>query len=441
MEWGAMKSIPRQKDELIQVPGSDLLPHVTKSLDKNGVQYVHPTAKNFFLTNGARFYEDVQDRWEYSTPEDTSFIGTTANEFASESILQDMASSYADFNDGERISLSKRVIDDDSVGCGYHASYCLDAERTEISPDSLTLYGVFAATRGVLFGSGALLPEGKFYVAQKAAVVNTDFSSGTTQDKPVVNLREEPHSDEFRFLRMHDTSGDPSISPWANRVKLGAASLVLRLAEHGMTIPELKFSKELKSVSRSVAKDPILRMRYKLHSGKSVTALDVQRTIIGKVQKLSREVILSQEEEWTLDEWDRAVSDLAQDPNLTMKRVEWVARRKILERYREKHGLSWDSELLRYKDIQFSEVALNGIAKSLRETLWAEYMPDETLISDRIKNPPTSTRAYVRSHLIRLGKSRTQPVKADWEVVKMGDKYHYLYDPYECRYQNHKRLH
>lgn len=433
MEWGAMTSTKEDSENLTLVMAAKLAPHVRSALHSQGIRFSRSSTMNFYLSNGSRFYNDVEERWEYCTPEDNSFIGTTANEFASEVILQRIADSYAEGNNGQPLSLTKRVIDDDYVGCGYHASYCVDSRNFSITENSLALFGAFAATRGVLFGSGALLPDGNFLTAQKAATVTLGFSSGTTHfKKPVVNLRQEPLADSQRFLRMHDTSGDPSVSPWANRVKLGAASLVLRLIEHDIKMPELAFHKTITDVSRSVAEDSNLRGRYKLTDGTSVTALEVQRAIVNKVYKLSKEVSLSEEEEWTLEEWDRAISDLGQNPNLTTKRVEWVARRKILERYKNKHGISWKSDELRYKDIQFSEVVLNGIVTSLRETLWSEYMPDETLIADRVNKAPKTTRAHARSEFIKFALKRSISIQdIDWSTIKIDGKYHYLPNPYD----------
>lgn len=428
-----MKSIESDPENLILVPAADIAPHVRSALNAKGIKFSHSTSMNFFLSNGSRFYKDVEERWEYSTPEDRSFIGTTANEFASERILQKMSDFYAEGNQGQRISLTKRVIDDDIVGCGYHASYCVDARNISINEASLGLFGAFAATRGVLFGSGALLPGGNFLVAQKAATVTLGYSSGTTGSiKPVVNLREESHADSQRFLRMHDTSGDPSVSPWANRMKLGAASLVLRLIENDVKIPELNFKSSITDISRKVAYDPYLEKRFALRNGNSMSALGVQRAIVNKVYKLSKEITLDKEEEWTLNEWDKAISDLEQNPNLAVKRVEWVSRRKILERYQEKHGVSWKSEELRYKDIQFSEIVLNGIAKSLRETLWSEYMPDESLIADRVKNAPKDTRAHVRAEFIQFALNRVIPLQqVGWANIKINDSHYYFPNPYD----------
>jgi hypothetical protein len=96
MEWGAMKSVDSDPEKLLVVPAADIAPHARSALNAKGIKYGHSTSMNFFLSNGARFYKDVEERWEYATAEDRSFTGTTANEFASERILQSMADFYAE---------------------------------------------------------------------------------------------------------------------------------------------------------------------------------------------------------------------------------------------------------------------------------------------------------------------------------------------------------
>ena len=443
MEWGAMKAPHKKSDELVFIEAQDLTHHAHVAVKNAGIEYPPNQAlgqtTDFFLSNGSRFYKDM-GRWEYATPEDESFLGTTANEFASEEILQGMAESYAD-STKHKISITKRVIDDRYVSSGYHVSYCVDATKMSIDRESLELFGVFAAARGVLFGSGALMPGGKFLIAQKAATTNLEFSSGTVNNtKPVVNLRPEHLANEDRFLRMHDTSSDPSISPWANRVKLGAGSLVLRLIEHGVVIPELRFKHSLSKVSNEIARDESLKKRYELLSGRSISALDIHQVLVNQVYKLSKETALSSDEEWTLEEWSRAISDMKQNPALTITRVEWAARRKFLERYQNKHGVAWDSEKLRYVDIQFSEIALSGIAKRLRETIWADYMPPESLINERVTHAPDTTRAHVRSEFIKIARQHRYGITATWERVRVDTEVFNLLDPYVSTHPELERL-
>lgn len=426
--------VPAERaNTLRQINDNELQPYVKMCLETRNIASMG-CVSNYYLANGARFYNDISQRREYATPEDDSFLGTTANEMAGDQLMADIATLYTEHT-GKPIQFIKRVIDDNVAGCGYHVSYAANAERVSISEERLGLYGVFAATRAVLFGAGALLPHRPYAIAQKSLALNDDFNAGTTGTKPVVNLRREPLADPNRFVRVHDTSGDPTMSPWATRVKLGAGSIVLRLIENGYSMDHLRFRDSLYKVARRVGSDAQLIRNYPLKDGHAASALDVQSEIVRHAKKLAHETAFSDEEAWTLEEWERAIFDLRTDPRLTADRIEWVMRREVLNRLHERHGWGWDSEQLRYKDRQFSDISVNGIALALRQNAWADYMPPESLIKDRITTPPTTTRARVRGAFIRMIQEHgyQNTASADWGRLVYNAKTYYLNDPYESQ--------
>jgi hypothetical protein len=433
MEWGGVVPTSVHSDELKQIKVYDFMPAINEFLYEQEIPYIDMPTANYYLSNGSRFYNDVGDSREYATPEDDSFIGTTANEIVGDQIFAGVARLFEMHNE-QKISFNKRVIDDQKESRGYHASYAVRAEMISITESDLDLYGVFAATRNILFGSGALLPSGKFTVAQKTLTVTTDFSPGTTMNKPVVNLRPEPLANPNVYARVHDTSGDPTMSPWATRVKLGAASVVLKMMEHGESLEALRFDHDLSNVAQKVARDPKLKTRFRLVDGRSVTALDVQDVLVHRARQLhdSGEVQYSDEELWTIDEWERALIDLRKNPRLTVDRIDWTMRREILSQQNERHGWGWNSQRLRYKDRQFSDVAIDGIALALRETIWAKYMPPEDLINDRMHNPPSTTRANIRGEFIRqiCELDLDFHARVEWSFVSFMDEKILLLDPY-----------
>lgn len=450
MEWGGM--LPSQEETLHQVTDREIQPAVRRYLQTQDIARAG-TIDDYFLGNGARFYRDIYERREYATPEDDSFLGTCANEIVNDTIMAGIATEYAELeaenlrrsgkkakeieNIDHRISFTKRVIDDDYVGCGYHISYSADARRMQISENDLALFGVFAATRSVLFGSGALLPAGNYATAQKALTVNEDYSPNTVDTKPVVNLRRESLADHNRFLRIHDTSADPNMSPWATRVKLGAGSIVLCMIEAGMTLPKLRFANDLHHVTTDIAFDTKLQVRFKLETGASVTALDVQQQLVDNAKLLARRNLLGEEELWTLDEWEHAIVDLRHDPRKTINRIDWTMRLEMLKRLHDKHGWGWNSEQLRYKDRQYSDVALDGIGVALREKAWADFMPPSDMIAHRMHNPPTTTRANIRGKIIQHLHANAPHTEATigWMHLSINDDRYSLSNPFDPRHK------
>lgn len=452
MEWGGM--LPgNDEHRLYQASDMEIQPAISRYLRE---QDIARTGKitNYFLGNGARFYRDVYERREYATPEDDSFMGTCANEIVNDTMMAGIADKYEEFvvdkmaregktakeiaKANKKISFTKRVIDDDYVGCGYHISYSADARRMSISEHNLALFGMFAATRAPLFGSGALLPFGDFTIAQKALTVDADYALGTVNTKPVVNLRKESLADDSRFLRVHDTSADPTMSPWATRVKLGAGSIVLCMIEEGMTLPKLRFNDQLHLVTTRIAQDTKLQERFKLENGGSVTALDVQQKLVDQAKILAKRDLLNEEELWSLDEWEHAIFDLRADPRKTIDRIDWTMRLEVLKRLHNKKGWAWNSEILRYKDRQFSDVAIDGIGLALREDIWAKYMPPESTITERLHNPPKTTRAHIRGKVIQHLHANSPGIDViiNWDNVHINDDHFSLSNPFISRHSS-----
>jgi hypothetical protein len=57
-----------------------------------------------------------------------------------------------------------------------------------------------------------------------------------------------------------------------------------------------------------------------------------------------------------LEEWESVLSDLERDPALTADRLDWVAKRRLIDGYIERDGLQNDDPKLRGLDLQYHDV-------------------------------------------------------------------------------------
>jgi proteasome accessory factor A len=389
----------------------------------------HLVQNRQFLSNGARFYVDVGVHPEYATQETDSIVDGTAAEFAGESKVRAMLETPSqNYGQLAKFNLNKRVADEADNTTGYHESYSVNARTMSISRDKLALLGIHLATRTIYTGAGLLQTDGSYQLAQKAPSLSSDFESTTTRDKPVVNMRDEPHADPEQSRRVHITCGDPNMSPWATRLKLGSTSLALRLIENGEQLPGLRFAKPLHEVAKAVSADTRLQNRYQLKSGESLTAIEVQKQLLARYQKLDKQLSLPDEEQRTIDELDRVLYDLEKDPARLVNRADWVGKYKALERYRDRHGCGWDSQELRNKDGQWDVIDEKGLGMKMRETVWAEWMPPESLIKERMTTPPATTRAALRGAFITAFANKLD-TGVDWEYCRAANHTVTIKDP------------
>lgn len=435
MEWGVL--VPGE----LQAEAGLAVPLTQEVFNKHVAAYLKDRphvgeAGKCFIENGSRFYADINSKRETTTPEDTSYLSTTASELANEQLMYDvLCTPIADSKDMlswlTDFSLQKRIVDDKGNTWGYHESYNVPSSIV-VSREGLGILGIHLATRNIFTGSGFLNSQGKFWMNQKAVGLETDFSRETTINKPVVNLRDEnlsfSHSE-----RIHVTSGDPSMSPWATRMQLGTTSIVLALMAEGLQENDIDFeplSREngLAKFVKTLARNP------RFDSSSFTLALEMQQRLVKNAKYLD----LSAEQMWTLSEWEQVLYDLQSNPLTAGNRVEWILRRRMLERYQEKSGHSWVSEEIRKKDRQWDRIGPDSIGMRLRQTEWAQWMPDENFIQERKTTAPDTTRAAIRSkfikafcHLNSIKNKDNQPALAvDWASVSYKQRNIKIANPY-----------
>jgi len=295
-------------------------------------------------------------------------------------------------------------------------------------------------TRNIFFGAGWLRTNGQYVLAQKALDLQYDFNNETTGvNKPVVNLRNQPHANSDEWLRIHVTPGDATMSPWATRMKVGTTSLVLRLGEHREYLSNLRFAADLHYVGKQIAADTSLKKRYNLRSEGAMTAIQVQQQLVRAAGRLASRVSLPEEELWTLDQWGKACSDIQQDPELLRDRADWVIKKLLLERAHERFHLDWKSPEMRGIDRRWDKIDTNGAGLAMRQNSLSKWMPSESLINERMTTPPQTTRARVRGKYISAFSGQNDIAAANWDILRYNDEVIKL-DPYLLHHEEVERL-
>jgi proteasome accessory factor A len=81
--------------------------------------------------------------------------------------------------------------------------------------------------------------------------------------------------------------------------------------------------------------------------------------------------------------------------------LDWVAKLRLLEGYRERDGLDWSDPKLRAIDLQYHDVRRDrGLYHRLAATGQVERLVDDAAIERAMMEPPDGTRAYFRGRCI-----------------------------------------
>lgn len=388
---------------------------------------------NRFLGNGAKYYYDMGKLWEYATPECLSFDDVATYDIAGERYLVDHMQRAIEEEVFTDVFISKRVSDHQAKPstAGAHENYSVDAdvfsEVTSMEHASLAAQylAVHLVTRSIFTGAGSVDDNGTFMMTQKLRNLGALTSHTTTGiSKPIINTRDQSHmNSELGLGRLHLISGDANVSPWANWMKFGTTSIVLRLLEHGM-FPESLVLDNPVEAAKTVGSADTVQTMVRLKGGTTMSALEIQQQILHAAEILADKYKLPGEEQEVLNEWAEALTDLEVDQNRCSDRIDWINRQHLIE------GRSADDQYGRKKaDIGFDLCYPSmGVALRLRQLGKYRRTPSEPRINAALILPPSNTRALVRGDCVDRFARAKRGFSVDWHVLKLVDNGGYLLD-------------
>ena len=133
----------------------------------------------------------------------------------------------------------------------------------------------------------------------------------------------------------------------------------------------------------------------RLRDGRQLTALEVQRVYLRAGARSSSTTARRDADEQTADvlrRWAEVLDDLSIDPMRCADRLDWPAKLRLLEGYRERDGLGWGDSRLQLVDLQYSDVRPD---KGLYHRLVARGSMQRLLTDDEVT--PRDGRARRRT--------------------------------------------
>jgi len=214
----------------------------------------------------------------------------------------------------------------------------------------------------------------------------------------LINTRDEPHVDASRYRRFHVILGDSNMSEWATVMKLGTTALVLDLIERGEA-PQLEIAQPV-DANKSISRDQTCDWIIELKDGRKISAVDVQRIYLHAARELWRDPP-DHEHAWILREWENVLNDLERDPMATRDRVDWAAKKFLLEALQQEERLSWGDPWLQSIDLEYHNLDLDrGLYYELLRKGLMRRVTGEEEIKTAIFNPPETTRAFFRGRAV-----------------------------------------
>ena len=121
--------------------------------------------------------------------------------------------------------------------------------------------------------------------------------------------------------------------------------------------------------------------------------------------------------QWIVQEWENVLDDLERDPSSTGDRVDWAAKKMLLDALQEEEKLSWNDPWLQAIDLEYHNVDLErGLYYELVRQGSMRRVVSEDDIRMAIFNPPETTRGFFRGRSVARFNEQIESIQWD-EVV------------------------
>ncbi len=363
---------------------------------------------NAVLTNGARYYVDHAHP-EYSSPECSDAMEAVLWDKAGERILARSIEAAGEMLPaGQEIVVYKNNSDRKGNSYGCHENYLLDRAvpfarlASQITPHFVSRQIYTGAGKVGSEAAGIGSDRVPFQLTQRAEFFEEEVGLETTLKRPLVNTRDEPHSDSQRYRRLHVIVGDANLAEVSTFLKVGVTALVLAMIEDDeLAGLDLTLSAPVLA-HRSVSYDLSLATPLELADGRRMTALEMQWELLDRGRKYAEsrglEAVGEEVGRALLDRWEAVLHALETDHMSLARQLDWVAKYQMISGYRDRHQLSWNDPKLAALDLQYHDVRPG---RSLYEKCGLERLLSEDDVTSAITNPPTTTRAYFRGRCLQ----------------------------------------
>lgn len=423
-----------------------------------------PAESGGFLINGGRLYIDaVGSHLEYATAECRSLKDLVANDRAGQRLIV-RAIKELGFEDA--VSVYNNSVDHfggHTFGC--HENYLVRMEDDFFSHQCALFYA-FLVTRQIYAGVGrvgghtlsttgarpnyqevadnpidyiwvsqvyGVHPDDtvKFQLSQRADHILKTVASRVRFNRALINPKWEHYYSHESMQRLHLLFGESNQNEFAYALKVGTTSLALRLLEERLVPEELQLAQPLIAL-RTISRDETYQWPVLMLDGSVTTAIEVQRRYLELASRFGGEC---PQTNWILTEWESILEGLGKDPMALGSKIDWVAKRLMVESYLEEEGLDWDSDALHSIDLEYHNIDRDkSLFQALQEMGETTRYVDDLDIIDAMTDPPSNTRAAGRAALVKKVVDRKAPrfYVFDWNGAALDrNTFVEMNDPFE----------
>jgi proteasome accessory factor A len=341
------------------------------------------------IANGSRFYIDCQHP-ELSTPECPTPRDVVIWDGAGERIVYEAAQRVAKRLHYD-VLIVKKLTDGLNHTWGCHENYSVNPSffariitEPEVVSEQRTLATWFAV-RQLLVGAGKIGSDNArrpgdgsaFQLSQRSDFIVAYRGTETTSQRPLIQVRDEPHANKDQWRRLHVICGDANLCQWSTYLKMSLTGLLLLMWQDS----SLKHRPPLPVVWRSSCHDA---MNFISHESDLIARYPVRvlpgRGQLGGIKHMTAAEILSfytdamawyaHERTWSSPAEASAYQVAAEkaqwmagllragDWQSLYGWLDWPTKRCIVQEYLRRKGKTW-ADVLKDEEL-FSRVQVLG---------------------------------------------------------------------------------
>lgn len=282
-----------------------------------------------------------------------------------------------------------------------------------------------------------------FQISQRSDFISRTTSHDTTSDRAIINRRDRSYADEQRFRRLHLILGDANMSEWSLFLKFGTTSIMLMMLEDDVF--DFSFPYALRDpvdALHQISYDPTCKKKVECGQGKFASAVEIQECFFEMAERWYKEKYLSYNPaspdiEDVLEKWRFTLAKLKENPRLLKYHLDWVIKLDLLENLLKKHNSDWDdinkgktvktedsnhslSDYLKSVDFQYHDIRPErGLYYRLLKSGRLNRIVTDEEIEWAVSNPPSTTRAWLRTGLLRKFTDYVRTIS--WDQITVQD--------------------
>ena len=369
--------------------------------ERPGVSYNRQLNK--ILPNAGRLYVDGAHP-EYSTPECSNPRELVAYERAGDTVVAECLARLNSSLGEDEFLVYRNNSDGKGNSFGYHENYLI-SRKVPFEHIAEVLLPFFVS-RPIFCGAGKVGAENgtdptSYQLSQRADFLECLYDLNTMVNRPIINTRDEPHTQQSQYRRLHVIVGDANMSEVSTFLKVGTTAIIMDMLENQGDLPHIELADPVKAI-KQVSRDLTLKDSLLLQNGRHTTALAIQQTFLHAAHEFYTTHELSPITKEVLIRWESVLEKLDQDPTDLTQEIDWVAKRALIESYMDRKQCGWQDPRIAMMDLQYHDVRpTKGLYYTLERTGQIERLTLEQEVERARQTAPAFTRAFFRGQCLK----------------------------------------